>query len=137
MANPIIYGWRLLVNLERRKLIQWQTVAIPLHRILAGHYKHQLQIQANPQKPLDAPKIKTLAPCQPDILNMKVIREANCSNDNFMIKYTAKLQRRWWMRKDKMPIRKLATYKIIRVKDYMQASLNDRFAEIPAGTVEE
>ena len=37
------------------------------------------------------------------------------------------------MKKDKMPIR----IKINRVRDDLQASLNDRIAKFPAGTVEE
>ena len=43
------------------------------------------------------------------------------------------------MRIDKMPISKLATntIKINGVRDDLQASLNDRRAEIPTGTVEE
>ena len=42
------------------------------------------------------------------------------------------------MRIDKMPISKIVTnrIKINRVKDYMRGLLNDKLAEIPAGTVE-
>ena len=62
----------------------------------------------------------------------------NCSIDHIMIKSTTKLQMRWRMKKDKMPIRKLTTnmIKIKRVSDDLQASLNDRLTEIPAGIVE-
>ena len=56
-----------------------------------------------------------------------------------MIKSTTKLRMRQRTRKDKMPIRKLATsmIKINRIKDNLPASINDRPTEIPAGTVEE
>ena len=40
------------------------------------------------------------------------------------------------MRKNKMPSRKL-TIKINRVRDELQASLHERKADIPIGTVEE
>ena len=43
------------------------------------------------------------------------------------------------MKKDKVPVRKLATnmIKINRVRDDLQVSLNDRLAEIQAGIMEE
>ena len=67
------------------------------------------------------------------------MREANCSTGHFMINTTTKLWVRWRMKKDKIPIRKIATsmIKINRVRDDHQASLNDRLAEISPGTLEE
>ena len=67
------------------------------------------------------------------------MRKANCSTDNVMIKSTTKLRIRQRMKKDKMPIRKLANnaIKINRVRDDLPASLNDRLAEISAVTLEE
>ena len=56
-----------------------------------------------------------------------------------MIESTTKLQVMQRMRKDKVPIRKFATntIKINRVRDDLQALLNDRLAEISQGAIEE
>ena len=67
------------------------------------------------------------------------MRGANFNADNVIIKSTTKLSVRQSLRKDKTPIIKLATnkIKINIIRDDLQASLNDRLAEIPVGTVEE
>ena len=64
---------------------------------------------------------------------------ANCSTDHVMIKSTTQLLVRHRIRKDKIPIRKLTanTIKINRVKDNLQASLNDKLTEILPVNVEE
>ena len=75
----------------------------------------------------------------PDFQNTRARRKANCNTDYVITKSIVKLQMRQRMRKNKMPIRKLATntININRIRDYLQASKNDRQAEIPASTVEE
>ena len=75
----------------------------------------------------------------PDFLNTRAMRGTACSTDLVIIKFTNKLQVKRRMRKDKMPIRKLATntIKINRIRNDLWVSLNDRLAEILPVAVEE
>ena len=72
-----------------------------------------------------------------DSLNLSAMGGVNCSIDHVMIKSTTKLRVRRRKRIVKMPVRKITVnmIKITRVRDEMQASLNDKVAEISAGIV--
>ena len=67
---------------------------------------------------------------QPELLNTRAMRGANFCTDHVMIKSSTKLREKRRIRRNSQPTRSKSI-----VKDDLQASLKDRQAEIPAGTV--